>query len=694
MKVTGKNPPFRLKPSYPLSSSRIVWCGLFFLSLSVALGALLWGEWRLTHDNFNQFLTFRHFVGTEWAMGRFPWWNPWINLGYPFAADPQSGAWYPLVWLFSSSSVYTPRILAMEWMVHVAIGGLGMTWWMTKGWNISTAIAWTWGITFALCGFFIGTAQILPFVIAGAWTPWVLGSFHVWMLHPSKTAAIRLSVTMAMLLLGGYPSFAYNAVLIMVVWWLAKRGGQFFRKETLHEVGGLAIAAVLAASLAFGFLFDFALEYGDLSRSNPDKVANLAPCIWSPTGWLSLALPNAASLPFERLGTDRSHINGFIGWIPWLLLLIGWRRAPWRERLLVGALLALAVLMALGESGFVHPLACRLLPGMNLFRHTAQFRLYALIVALLASAHWLKSQKDINLGFLPLTVIGLSATICSVAAVSGTSLPWNLLLRLGPFPNSDGAESIATLMGTWGVLTIPVGCLWLTWSRCAPKQGLTGLLGAQVMTMIQATWLAFGTTVAVPVPFDDLTLHLTEWAKRPWSGDTHIVAEIPAGRDIGLWRNAPMVIKQPSHQGYNPFQSARFDSFKHTDEYRELEGQSFMWLDPEAAPCFVAVTCFEAQRVEVEVTCAAATSVELIWAQNYHDGWRAELDGKEITPYPWKEALMACTIPNLSADKTYSISWRFDPGRRTWAAWWMLFSWIGTGLVTAWTMRRPPSIRT
>lgn len=666
------------------------------LSLSVALGGLLWGEWRLTHDNFNQFLAFRHFVGTEWGMGRFPWWNPWINLGYPFAADPQSGAWYPLVWLFSGFSVYTPRILAMEWMAHVAIGGLGMTWWLNRAWNVSKAIAWTWGITFALCGFFIGTAQILPFVIAGAWTPWVLGSFHVWMRHPSRGAVIRLSVTMAMLLLGGYPSFAYNAVLIMAVWWLAKRGHQLFRKETVREAGGLVVAAVLAASLAFGFLFDFGLEYADLSRSNPDKVAHLDPCIWSPTGWLSLGLPNAASLPLERLGTDRSHINGFIGWIPWLLLLLGWQRAPWKERWLVGALLALAVLMALGESGGVHPLACRLLPGMNLFRHTAQFRLYALIVALLASAHWLQRGKDADLGFLPLTLatLGLSIALCSIAAASGASLPWTLLGQWGPFPRAEEAGSIAALMGTWGGLMLPVGCLWLVWSRCAPKQGLTGLLGAQIITMIQATWLAFGTTVAVNVPFDDLTRNMTESAKRPWSGDPYLIAEIPAGRDLGLWRNAPMVIKQPSHQGYNPFQSARFDAFKYTEEYRALEGQRCIWVEPKNAPCSVVVNRFEPQRVEAEITCATAAPVELIWAQNFHDGWRAERDGKEITPYPWKEALMACPIPDPTPAQATVVSWRFDPGPRRWAAWWMLFCWMGTALVAVWMMRNTPSSAT
>ena len=673
-----------------MPSIRVLRWGLFALALGSAFGGLLWGEWRLTHDNFNQFLTFRHFVGTEWGMGRFPWWNPWINLGYPFAADPQSGAWYPPVWFFSMFSVYTPRILAIEWCFHVAIGGLGMVWWLQRGWKVSPAIAWTWGITFSLSGFFIGTAQILPFVIAGAWTPWVLGAFHIWMLQPSAKAAIRLSVAMAMMLLGGYPSFAYNAALILSVWWLVRKWRQPSRRAIWRDIRGLGVAAVLSASLAAGFLFDFWREVADLSRSDPGAMAHLDPGIWPPAGWLSLGLPNAASLPVESLGTDRSHINGFIGWIPWMLLAVGGWTAPRKERMWVGGLLLLAVLLALGPEGGLHPLLSRFVPGMNLFRHTAQFRVYALIVALLASAVWLDRQKDRRPLFqgLAMTFAGLSLVSMALVGLGDAPDPF-ALLQWGPSPASDPVDSIPTLMGAWGGRIFPIGLAWLLWSWLFPDKGRIGMLGVQVLTMIQATWLAFGTTVAVHKPFDALTHHLTERADRPWSGNPFIVAEIPAGRDIGLWRNAPMVIKQPSHQGYNPFQSASFNTFSRTEDYAALEGHPFLWIEPQTAPCSLEVVRFEPQTVEVNVTCSSSDPVELVWAQNHNRAWRVQWDGVEQSPQVWKGALMSCALPASAPNTTTLVSWRYHPGRRRWAAVWMAISWIAVGLFGLRAVARP-----
>ena len=139
---------------------------LFVLVLTLGFGPLLWGDWMVNHDNFNGFLPYRHFASAQLRQGLFPFWNPWINLGYPFASDPQSGAWYPVVWILSSLSVYTPRMLAIEWVIHVWIAGLGVVWWFRKGFQLSSDVSWISGLTYAMCGFFTGTAQILPFVIA------------------------------------------------------------------------------------------------------------------------------------------------------------------------------------------------------------------------------------------------------------------------------------------------------------------------------------------------------------------------------------------------------------------------------------------------------------------------------------------------------------------------------------------------
>ena len=44
------------------------------------------------------------------AAGEIPHWTPYIFSGFPFLADPQVGAWYPLNWPFFFFGV-TPRAI-------------------------------------------------------------------------------------------------------------------------------------------------------------------------------------------------------------------------------------------------------------------------------------------------------------------------------------------------------------------------------------------------------------------------------------------------------------------------------------------------------------------------------------------------------------------------------------------------------
>lgn len=46
-----------------------------------------------------------HYTGQKYFAARaltgdLPFWTPYIFSGYPFLADPQVGAWYPLNWPF------------------------------------------------------------------------------------------------------------------------------------------------------------------------------------------------------------------------------------------------------------------------------------------------------------------------------------------------------------------------------------------------------------------------------------------------------------------------------------------------------------------------------------------------------------------------------------------------------------------
>src|SRR5205823_9593041 len=56
--------------------------------------------------------------------GRLPFWTPYLFTGFPFLADLQVGAWYPLNWPFFVAGI-TPNSMSVELLLHtlIACGG-------------------------------------------------------------------------------------------------------------------------------------------------------------------------------------------------------------------------------------------------------------------------------------------------------------------------------------------------------------------------------------------------------------------------------------------------------------------------------------------------------------------------------------------------------------------------------------------
>ena len=170
------------------------------------------------------------------------------------------------------------------------------------------------GATYAMCGFFTGTAQILPFVIAGAWLPWVFGSFHALVKLPDRTSFLPLGMSMAMLILGGYPSFALTAFWILIAWglssaWRLRHDGA----SCFALLRGCVLSGMVAMLLCSGFLVGFLMDAPLTSRIDPSVVEGLDEGVWSPWSWASLLVPTAHALPSGWIHTDVSQVNGFWG---------------------------------------------------------------------------------------------------------------------------------------------------------------------------------------------------------------------------------------------------------------------------------------------------------------------------------------------------------------------------------------------
>ena len=76
-----------------------------FVFFPLAAMLVLWPITACFFTVKNDALTFyypvRGLISDALNNGELPLWSPFINFGYPLHADMQSGAWNPVVWLFS-----------------------------------------------------------------------------------------------------------------------------------------------------------------------------------------------------------------------------------------------------------------------------------------------------------------------------------------------------------------------------------------------------------------------------------------------------------------------------------------------------------------------------------------------------------------------------------------------------------------
>jgi hypothetical protein len=75
-------------------------------------------------DAADQDQVLQNYLSQELHAGRIPFWSPFPWSGYPFLADPQVGAWYPLNWPFFLVGV-SPHLLVAEHWLHALLACLG-----------------------------------------------------------------------------------------------------------------------------------------------------------------------------------------------------------------------------------------------------------------------------------------------------------------------------------------------------------------------------------------------------------------------------------------------------------------------------------------------------------------------------------------------------------------------------------------
>jgi hypothetical protein len=160
-------------------------------------------------DAADYYQVVQNYFSHEIHAGRFPFWSPYPWSGYPFLADPQVGAWYPLNWPFFLIGV-SPHVLVAENWLHSFLACLGAYFlaWRLLRHRQAAVLA---GLCYGLSGFFAGHSALTTIVQAAAWLPWLLLLLDLALeSHPLRYTILGGLAAGMMILAGHFQTILYS----------------------------------------------------------------------------------------------------------------------------------------------------------------------------------------------------------------------------------------------------------------------------------------------------------------------------------------------------------------------------------------------------------------------------------------------------------------------------------------------------
>jgi hypothetical protein len=378
-----------------------------------AVGALviLWAVffWRLFTPNTpdalslaqgdfsGQFVSWTRVSVERFSQGQIPLWNPYMNAGAPFLADPQTAVFYPprLLTVFVLSQIEPLGngdiyfALQTEMTLHVLLGLLSMYALLRHLLPISqpqTYIASSGGaLIFAFGGFMHAYAPLqLPILETFVWMPLVLLMIHKATQNDKNSErnepALRWpwmiggGVILAVALLAGHPqtlmflAYTCSAYLVYRMW----QAGHPLR-HILLALGMLAFVTLTLSAVQWLPTAEFQQKTyrADISfaeRSNGFAMQDFLQFVFA-----------------GLLGPWTPLYIGILGLLASAVAL--WRKAP--DSLFWAGVAALGLLIAFGGKLVVYNILYLILPGFSLFRGPERAVMLVATAGSVLSAHGL-----------------------------------------------------------------------------------------------------------------------------------------------------------------------------------------------------------------------------------------------------------------------------------------------------------------
>jgi hypothetical protein len=305
---------------------------------------------------------------TTW--GVIPLWTNTIFSGYPFAANPLSGLWYPFTWLL----LLLPQPFGYNLVIfaHLLFGGWGV-WLLLRRAGKGILAASIGAVTFELMPKLLAhyTAGHVTLVFAVCFTPWLILAEMNRRTMPGKRWIIAPGVLLGWIALADIRWLPYAGFVWLVVALdgLLLQDGQPGLKQkfrdiklsasnSLSKLAGMFLQFLIAVGISAPLLLPL-IQFSSLStRSNMETADRLAFSL-PPTRLLGLVFPDFGGYSEWVLYPGIFPIFAFIV----ILSVKAHRKSNWLWLLLI----FISIFIALGSNNPLMPFISRL-PGYDYLR--------------------------------------------------------------------------------------------------------------------------------------------------------------------------------------------------------------------------------------------------------------------------------------------------------------------------------------
>ncbi|MDQ6672278.1 MAG: YfhO family protein, partial [Chloroflexota bacterium] len=429
------------------------------------------GRALVDYDAFVYFYPQRVFLARSLLSGQVPLWDPYLFLGVPFLANPQTAVLYPPSWLFVLGPVQS--VYAAQLVLHSFLAAFFTYLLARRAFGVLPLAAAIGGLGYAFGGFAVGQVGHLNQISAAAWLPAVLLAYDRFAVTRRVYWLALGALALGMQLLAGHPQESYMSLIVLGIFGVVGAPWRSARRLAVCALGG-AFICVLGADLAAAQLLP-TLELTPLSIrgagvSWPDAVAGSLPA------YLSIR----ALLPPFWVQVASTEYLGYVGVIPIVLGVIALVFGRSRPVFLGVLICFLGLFLALGENNVFYSAVFSAVPGFDTFRVPARWLLvWQFGAALLAAlgADWIGHGARV-----PLRRPQFWARAVAVAFILVIALAWQRD-NGEPYPQRRTPFVLAGL----AAVTLAVGALPHLGQPILALGMLVGMTGAELWAVPQAS---------------------------------------------------------------------------------------------------------------------------------------------------------------------------------------------------------------